>query len=389
MQRSSAFADQGTIERARRALGRRHNWLQLAKFCAVGASGYLVNLAVFTILVGSGLHYLLAATGSFLVAVTNNYIWNRLWTFRGQRGHVAYQGLRFLVVSGGLALRQPRHPPRARPGDGLGRCSAGDRDRAGHPAELRREQALVVRAALAALVAGLALAAPAAAATTPSGTVSEPVYDEDGRLVQTPFVPSSAAARLTEDAGDRTSCCATRRSPTGSIDTRPSRRPTPSIGPRPTSGSSRPGRETRDRSCSARSTTTPARVNEAWTGPQVAWSMARGGAGAFGGKTINGMWLWLAFCALFLVGLADLRQASLAAQPRPARAALVLDLAPALQRGRDLLERPARLSAARLPARPLHLDRAPRPAAARPRAGLAGLAARRRRRLPRPGSGSG
>ena len=99
MQRSSAFADQGTIERARRALGRRHNWLQLGKFCAVGASGYLVNLAVFAILVDGGLHYLLAATGSFLVAVTNNYIWNRLWTFRGQRGHVAYQGLRFLVVS--------------------------------------------------------------------------------------------------------------------------------------------------------------------------------------------------------------------------------------------------------------------------------------------------
>ena len=99
MQRSSAFADQGTIERARRALGQRHNWLQLGKFCAVGASGYLVNLAIFAILVDSGLHYLLAATGSFLVAVTNNYIWNRLWTFRGQRGHVAYQGLRFLVVS--------------------------------------------------------------------------------------------------------------------------------------------------------------------------------------------------------------------------------------------------------------------------------------------------
>jgi putative flippase GtrA len=31
--------------------------------------------------------------------VTNNYTWNRLWTFRGQRGHVAYQGMRFLVVS--------------------------------------------------------------------------------------------------------------------------------------------------------------------------------------------------------------------------------------------------------------------------------------------------
>ena len=99
MQRSSAFADQGTIERARRALGRRHNWLQLAKFCTVGASGYLVNLVVFTILVGSGLHYLLAATGSFLVAVTNNYIWNRLWTFRDRRAGVAAQGMRFFIVS--------------------------------------------------------------------------------------------------------------------------------------------------------------------------------------------------------------------------------------------------------------------------------------------------
>ena len=155
MQRSSAFADQGTIERARRALGRRHNWLQLAKFCAVGASGYLVNLAVFTILVGSGLHYLLAATGSFLVAVTNNYIWNRLWTFRGQRGHVAYQGLRFLVVSGvslgaNLVILHVLVQAMDREVS-----AAGHRDRAGHPAELRREQALVVRAALAALVAGL------------------------------------------------------------------------------------------------------------------------------------------------------------------------------------------------------------------------------------------
>src|SRR5688572_26806339 len=29
------------------------------------------------------------------------------------------------------------------------------------------------------------------------------------------------------------------------------------------------------------------RVTEAWTGPQVAWKMARGYDGAFGGKSIN------------------------------------------------------------------------------------------------------
>jgi len=86
-------------ERATSALRRPHNWVQLAKFCTVGASGYAVNLAVYASLVGAGLHYNLAAACSFLVAVTNNYTWNRLWTFRGQRGHIAYQGARFLVVS--------------------------------------------------------------------------------------------------------------------------------------------------------------------------------------------------------------------------------------------------------------------------------------------------
>jgi putative flippase GtrA len=82
------------------ALRRRGNWEQLVKFCVVGATGYAVNLAVYTLLVTVfDVHYIPAAVCSFLVAVTNNYTWNRLWTFRAQRGHVAYQGMRFLVVS--------------------------------------------------------------------------------------------------------------------------------------------------------------------------------------------------------------------------------------------------------------------------------------------------
>jgi len=100
MQRSTALHASGALARTRGALGRPQNWLQLARFCAVGSSGYVVNLVVYTLLLrGAGLHYLLAATGSFLVAVTNNYTWNRLWTFRRQRGHFGLQGLRFLVVS--------------------------------------------------------------------------------------------------------------------------------------------------------------------------------------------------------------------------------------------------------------------------------------------------
>ena len=49
-------------------------------------------------------------------------------------------------------------------------------------------------------------------------------------------------------------------------------------------------------------------VTEAWTGPQVAWKMARGYPGAFGGKEINSTPVWLGFCVLFLLGLGDLRR---------------------------------------------------------------------------------
>jgi len=88
------------LGRVRLALSHLPNWVQLAKFCVVGAAGYIINLGVFAALVsGAGLEYHAAAVCSFLVAVANNYTWNRMWTFRGQRGHFAYQGMRFLVVS--------------------------------------------------------------------------------------------------------------------------------------------------------------------------------------------------------------------------------------------------------------------------------------------------
>jgi putative flippase GtrA len=75
------------------------NWQELGKFCAVGAVGYLINLAVYDALLHEDVHYLVAATCSFLVAVTSNYTWNRLWTFREHRGHVGIQGMRFFLVS--------------------------------------------------------------------------------------------------------------------------------------------------------------------------------------------------------------------------------------------------------------------------------------------------
>jgi putative flippase GtrA len=100
MEERDAAVTAGLRARANHALRQRSNWAQLAKFCAVGASGYVVNLLVYVALLdGADLHYRLAASGSFLVAVTNNYLWNRLWTFRRDRGHFGHQGLRFLAVS--------------------------------------------------------------------------------------------------------------------------------------------------------------------------------------------------------------------------------------------------------------------------------------------------
>jgi hypothetical protein len=49
-------------------------------------------------------------------------------------------------------------------------------------------------------------------------------------------------------------------------------------------------------------------VTQAWTGPQVAWSMARGNPGAFGGKTLLNPFVWIGFCFAFLLGLGDLRR---------------------------------------------------------------------------------
>jgi putative flippase GtrA len=83
--------------RAVRALRRPANWVQLAKFCAVGASGYVINLVVFAACLGLGAH--IAAVISFVVSAASNYWWNRHWTFAHQKGHFALQGVRFLVVS--------------------------------------------------------------------------------------------------------------------------------------------------------------------------------------------------------------------------------------------------------------------------------------------------
>ncbi len=87
-------------ERARLGVRRRGNWWELVRFGAVGASGYVVNLAVFTLAVHAlDVDYRVAAVLAFLAAVLNNFFWNRHWTFGAADGHAGFQAARFFTVS--------------------------------------------------------------------------------------------------------------------------------------------------------------------------------------------------------------------------------------------------------------------------------------------------
>jgi putative flippase GtrA len=90
----------GPFLRVRHGLRRTHNWLQLVRFGAVGASGYVVNLAVFAACVHLfGIDYHLSAVIAWAVSVMNNFWLNRHWTFGAKQDHPVLQALRFFAVS--------------------------------------------------------------------------------------------------------------------------------------------------------------------------------------------------------------------------------------------------------------------------------------------------
>jgi hypothetical protein len=161
----------------------------------------------------------------------------------------------------------------------------------------------VRRAAAAAALLLLALA-PSASAARPAA----PVYDEQGRLVQTPFAPIAPKPALTKAKATAIFLSVPKvkhwvdRYPKGKLlkeatyddkyrdwDVKVWSGPAGEI-------------------ATGRIDDLSGVVTEAWTGPQVAWKMARGGPGSFGGKKINSLGIWLGFCAIFLIGLADLRR---------------------------------------------------------------------------------
>jgi putative flippase GtrA len=86
--------------RVRHGVRHTHNWWQLLRFAMVGASGYLVNLAVFAACVHLvGIDYRVSSVISFVVSVVNNFWLNRHWTFSAKEAHAVQQGMRFFAVS--------------------------------------------------------------------------------------------------------------------------------------------------------------------------------------------------------------------------------------------------------------------------------------------------
>jgi putative flippase GtrA len=76
------------------------NWLQLIRFALVGGTGFVINLAVYALCVHAlSIPYQAAAVLAWLVAVLNNFVLNRHWTFDASAGRIHFQAIRFFVVS--------------------------------------------------------------------------------------------------------------------------------------------------------------------------------------------------------------------------------------------------------------------------------------------------
>ena len=87
--------------RVRLGLRRPHNWMQLVKFSRRRSDRLRRSTwpSSRRSSKGAGVHYRTAAVLAFCVAVTNNFLWNRHWTFKATDGHAGFQAARFLVVS--------------------------------------------------------------------------------------------------------------------------------------------------------------------------------------------------------------------------------------------------------------------------------------------------
>ncbi len=164
----------------------------------------------------------------------------------------------------------------------------------------------MARRLLVVLIFAAVLVPAARAATTPTA----PVYDQNGHLIQTPFVPAANVARLAKaqalaivHANHKVKAWLARYPKTGFSDEEDFDATTHRWTVKIWWNEHNVG-EVVEATVDDGSGT----VVSVWTGPQVAWGMLRGVKGAFGGDKINSPWIWGAFCAAFLIGLGNFRR---------------------------------------------------------------------------------
>jgi putative flippase GtrA len=73
---------------------------EAVRFGVVGLVQNGLNVAVFVLATGLGIHYGVAAIFAGLVAFLASFVLNRRWTFVGQVAPIHRQGLRYLLVFG-------------------------------------------------------------------------------------------------------------------------------------------------------------------------------------------------------------------------------------------------------------------------------------------------
>jgi hypothetical protein len=175
------------------------------------------------------------------------------------------------------------------------------------PARLRVRLARLGAAAFAAL-----LIAPAAHGGTGTNTVTNFVYDGSGHLIQTPFSPAPPKKNLT--SARALAIFLHDGKVSDWLDRYPEKGRYSKAGWYTETSYKKGAWEIgiwwgkAGEVAKGKVDDVSGRVTEAFTGPQVAWGMARGGPGAFGGDKLNSPVVWLGFCAIFLLGLAELRR---------------------------------------------------------------------------------
>ena len=255
---------------------------------------------------GAGVHHLAAAVGAFCVAVTNNFLWNRHWTFRATEGHAGFQAMRFFVISvaalgvnlscsscssprsGSPSSRRRRSRSRSRcrstsSATSCGPSAAAERRRAALRWSPRWRRARSRRCGRGAR----ARPEPSApGATAPGSRPSEPTCRASPSGFElTAREAIAIAERRPQGRRDaRRAGASSRRSP---------RRSSPTRGRSATRG----GRRERAQVIVDDPT---GEVKESWTGHQVAWQMARGYEGSFG-HLLNAAYVWIPLCAALLL----------------------------------------------------------------------------------------